>query len=146
MGIFEKFKNTIESVEVKRKKSHIKNLYQIALADGKLDNREFDFLLAIANKLYLNPSVVQNVIQFSDDVSFYVPEHNGEKIDQIYDCVCLAMIDGNINEKEVAICKMISIKFGYKPIIIDKIIQDIIRGISNNIASEIILNNLLNEI
>jgi uncharacterized tellurite resistance protein B-like protein len=64
MGFFEKLKNVVESNELKRKKSHIKNLYSVAMADGILANVEFDFLLSIANKMYINPSVVQNVIHY----------------------------------------------------------------------------------
>jgi len=146
MGFFEKIKNSVESTETKSKKSHLKNLYLIAMADGNLDNSEFDFLLNVANKLYLNPSVVQNVIQYPDDIQFYVPIHNKEKIDQIYDCVLMSIVDGNLNEKEIATCKLISVKFGFKPIIVDKIIEEIIKGIANNIAGEIILNKLLNEL
>lgn len=146
MGFFEKIKNSVESSEAKSKKSHLKNLYQIAMADGNLDNKEFDFLLSVANKLYLNPSVVQNVIQYPDDIQFYIPNHNKEKIDQIYDCVLMAVVDGNLNDNEIATCKLISVKFGFRPIIVDKIIQEIVRGIANDIASEIILNKLLKEI
>jgi hypothetical protein len=146
MGFFEKIKNSVESSEVKSKKSHLKNLYQIAMADGNLDNREFDFLLNVANKLYLNPSVVQNVIQFPEDIFFYIPLNNNEKIDQIYDCVMMALVDGNLNENEIATCKLISVKFGFRPIIVDKIINEIIKGIADNIASDILLRKLLNEI
>lgn len=146
MGFFEKIKNSVESAETKSKKSHLKNLYLIAMADGNLDNSEFDFLLNVANKLYLNPSVVQNVIQYPDDIQFYIPLHNKEKIDQIYDCVLMSIIDGDLNDKEIATCKLISVKFGFKPIIVDKIIEEIIKGIANDIASEIILNKLLSEI
>ena len=146
MGFFEKIKNSVESTETKSKKSHLKNLYLIAMADGNLDNSEFDFLLNVANKIYLNPSVVQNVIQYPDDIQFYVPIHNKEKIDQIYDCVLMSIVDGNLNEKEIATCKLIAVKFGFKPIIVDKIIEEIIKGIANDIAGEIILNKLLNEL
>ena len=133
MGFFEKIKNSVESTETKSKKSHLKNLYLIAMADGNLDNSEFDFLLNVANKLYLNPSVVQNVIQYPDDIQFYVPIHNKEKIDQIYDCVLMSIVDGNLNEKEIATCKLIAVKFGFKPIIVDKIIEEIIKNDDFNI-------------
>lgn len=146
MGIFEKLKNTIEPNEIKRKKSHLKNLYSVALADGKIANEEYDFLLSIANKLYINPSVLQNVIHFPEDISFFVPPHDREKLDQIYDCVCMALIDGNFNEREISICKLISVKLGFRPIIVDHIIENIFHSIVKGIASDIALRNLLNEI
>lgn len=146
MGIFEKFKNTIEPNELKRKKSHLKNLYSVAMADGKLTNEEFDFLLSVANKLYINPSVVQNVIHFPDDISFYIPPHDREKLDQIYDCVCMAVIDGEFNEREISMCKLVSVKLGFRPIVVDHIIEHILHSVIKGVASEIALAKLLNEI
>ena len=52
MGLLEKLKNTVESNEIKRKKSHLKNLFSIAMADGKLTNEEYDFLLLVAQINY----------------------------------------------------------------------------------------------
>lgn len=146
MGIFEKLKNTIEPNELKRKKSHLKNLYTVAMADGKLTNEEFDFLLNVANKLYLNPSVVQNVIHFTDDISFFIPQHDREKLDQIYDCVCMAVIDGEFNEREISMCKLISVKLGFRPIVVDHIIEHILHSVIKGVASDIALARLLNEI
>jgi len=146
MGFLEKFKNTIEPAELKRKKSHLKNLYSVAMADGRIVNEEFDFLLNIANKLYLNPSVVQNVVNFPDDISFYIPQHDREKLDQIYNCVCMAVIDGEFNEREISMCKLISVKLGFRPIIVDRIIEHILQSVIKGIASDIALAKLLNEI
>lgn len=146
MGFFEKFKNVIESDELKRKKSHLKNLYSVAMADGILANEEFDFLLSTANKLYVNPSVVQNVIHYPDDISFYVPSHDREKLDQIYDCVCMAAIDGELNEREVSMCKLISAKLGFRPVVVDHIIEHILQSIIKGVASELALSKLLNDI
>jgi uncharacterized tellurite resistance protein B-like protein len=146
MGIFEKFKNTIESSELKRKKSHLKNLFLIAMADGKLANDEFDLMLNIANTMYLNGSVVQNVIHFPDDIAFYIPQHDREKLDQIYDCVCMALVDGEINDREVSMCKLIAAKLGYRPVIVDQIIKDILQSILNGVTSDFALSKLLNEL
>ena len=146
MGFFEKFKNTIEPNEMKRKKSHLKNLYSVAMADGKLANEEFDLLLNIANKMYLEPSIVQNVIHFPDDITFHIPTHDKEKLDQIYDCVCMAVIDGEINELEISICKLISVKLGFRPVVVDNIIEHILHSVIKGVASEIALRNLLNEL
>lgn len=146
MGIFEKIKNTIEPNELKRKKSHLKNLYSVAMADGKLTNEEFDFLLSVANKLYINPSVVQSIVHFPEDISFYVPPHDREKLDQIYDCVCMAVIDGEFNERESSICKLISVKLGFRPVVVDHIVEHILHSVILGVASDIALTKLLTEI
>ncbi|HOS45064.1 MAG TPA: hypothetical protein PLQ69_01120 [Paludibacter sp.] len=146
MGLLGKIKNTIEPNDLKSKKSHLKNLYLTALSDGKLSNVEFDFLLEIANKIYILPSVVQEICNSPDDVSFYIPTHNREKLDQIYDCVCMALVDGEINDREVSMCKLISVKLGFRPVIVDHIIKHILDSVFMGIASDIVLNELLKEI
>lgn len=139
-------KNTIETSEVKRKKSHLKNLYTVAMADGTLRNEEFDFMLNISSNLYLDPSIVQNIINYPDDIIISIPKNNKERLDQIYDCVCMALCDGELNDREISVCKLIAVKLGFRPIVVDRLIEGIIHSIVKGIASEIALNNLLNEI
>ena len=71
MGFFEKIKNALDSSEMKRKKSHLKNLYHIALVDGKIENQEFDFLLSVCDRIYVDRSILQEIINFSEDIQFY---------------------------------------------------------------------------
>lgn len=146
MGIFEKFKNKLESSELKRKKSHIKNLYTIAMADGRMANEEFEFILHTANRLYIEATTVREVIEFSEDIDFYVPAHDREKLDQIHDCVCLALIDGDLNDRELTLCKLIAIKFGFRPVVIDFILDSIISSVIKGIASDAALNTLLSKL
>ena len=146
MGLFEKFKNKLESGELKRKKSHLKNLYMIAMADGRMANEEFEFILHVASKMYVSPEVVREVIQFQSDIEFYIPVHDREKLDQIHDCVGLAIIDGDLNDKELALCKLIAMKFGFRPVVVDAILESIISSIVKGLASDAALNKLLSEL
>lgn len=146
MGFFEKLKNTLESSELKRKKSHLKNLFSVAMADNRLENEEFEFMLTVANRLYLDPSIVQNIIQFPDDIMFYIPQHDKEKIDQLHDCVCMAIIDGEIHEREISVCKLVAAKLGFRPVVVDMIVENILQGIIKGVAKEIALSKLLNSI
>lgn len=144
MGIFEKLKNTIEPSELKRKKSHLKNLYTIALSDGRLDNSEFDFLFHVGqNKLYLSAEIVQQVVNFADDIAFYIPKNSNEKIDQLRDYVVMTLIDGDINDREISTCKLLAVKLGFRPQVIDAIFHDLIESLANGIAKEIVINEVL---
>jgi uncharacterized tellurite resistance protein B-like protein len=143
MGFFEKVRNVLDSSEMKRKKSHLKNLYQIALADGMIANQEFDFLLNVCDRIYINREILQEVINFSDDIQFYVPLNTNEKIDYLYDYVRMAISDGELNELEIAHCKLFAVKYGFKPTIIDIILNELIDAIIKGIAREIIINRLL---
>lgn len=143
MGFFEKVKNAFDSSEMKRKKSHLKNLYQIALADGKIENQEFDFLINVCDRIYVDRAILQEIINFSEDIQFYIPENLNEKIDNLYDYVRMAISDGELNELEIANCKLFAVKYGFKPTIIDIILKELINAIVNGIAREIIINRLL---
>jgi len=62
MGLFGKIKNQLNSPELKSKKSHIRNLFVIALSDGELHNNEFEFILHIGkNKLFLDGNIIQEI-------------------------------------------------------------------------------------
>ena len=146
MALFEKIFNTLEPSDMKNKKSHIKNLYSVAMADGILENGEFEFMLSVADKLYISRETVNHVVKFPEDIAFYVPTHDREKLDQIHDCVCMAMIGGQIDEREISICKLISVKMGFRPIVVDKLIHEIITSIIKGVASEFALRKLLKEL
>ena len=47
MGLF----NIFGQNEENKNRSHIKNLLEVALADGKLDHSELDLLISIAGKI-----------------------------------------------------------------------------------------------
>lgn len=147
MGIFDKIKNQFDSAELKSKKSHIKNLYSIAMADGKLHNVEFDFILNVGqNKLFLDGYTIQSIINNLDDVTFFIPKTVNERISFLEDYVKITLIDGNINQNEVNVCKQIAINFGFKPIVIDDLFAEVLAGIAKGIAKELALKKALSEL
>jgi hypothetical protein len=143
MGFFEKIKNTFDSSEMKRKKSHLKNLYQIALADGKIENKEFDFLLSVCDRIYLERNNLQEIVNYCEDIQFYIPKNINEKIDNLYDYVLMSIIDGEISESEIAYCKLFAIKYGFNPTVIETIFKELINSILVGIAREIIISRIL---
>lgn len=147
MGLFGKLKNQMNSSEMKSKKSHIKNMYAIALSDGKLHNNEFDFILHIGiNKLFLDGKTVQEIINQAEDISFYVPQSHNEKISHLEDYVKLSMIDGNINDNEITLCKRLATSYGFRPVVIDKMFNMFISAMAEGIAKDIALANALGEL
>lgn len=143
MGFFNKIKNQLESIETRSKKSHIKNLFMVALSDGRLDNREFDFILHVADKMYLDRNVVREIHSELDDVSLVVPVNNRQKIDQIYDLIHLTIIDGSIDNREVLACKNIFIQFGYRPVIFEIILQSVLTSLTKNILKDEIIKLII---
>lgn len=147
MGFFGKLKNQFNSSELKSKKSHVRNMYAIALCDGELDNNEFDFIMHIStNKLYLDGKTVQEIINNSDEISFHIPDNEREKLSHLEDYVKLSMIDGEINQKEVAVCKRIAASYGYRPVVIDKLFKIVLESMADGVARDIALKKALNEL
>jgi len=141
MGLQELF----ESFDKRKRKSHFKNLLAVAMSDGKLDNIEFDYIMTLAEKCYMSQEEVQRVIDFPEQISFYAPKTNKERFDQIYDLVCVMLIDGKIDERERSLCKMFAIKLGFRTAIVDKLIIDIIDNAILGIAKDVALNQVLKQ-
>jgi|GEM_PF-245720 uncharacterized tellurite resistance protein B-like protein len=147
MGIFDKIKNQFDSSELKSKKSHIRNLYAIAMADGRLENSEFEFILQIGQrKLFLDGETIRSVINNIEDVSFYVPKTINERLNLLEDYVKITIIDGNINQNEINVCKQIAINFGFRPVVIDKLFNHILNNIAHGIAKDLALKKALDEL
>jgi len=141
MGLQELF----ESFDKKKRKSHFKNLLAVAMADGKLDNIEFDFIMNLARNCYMSQDEVQRVIDYPEQISFYAPKTNAERFDQIYDLVTVMLIDGEIDDRERSLCKVFAMKLGFRTAIVDKLIQDIIDKAVVGLAKDVALNQVLKE-
>ncbi len=139
MGLQELF----ESFDKKKRKSHFKNLLAMAMADGKLDNIEFDFIMQLAQKCYMSQEEIKRVLDSPEQINFYVPRTDRERFDQIYDLVTVMLIDGEINPRELNLCKVFAVKLGFRPAIVDRLINDIIDNAIKGIAKEIALIEVL---
>ena len=61
MGLFSVF----HSNEKKKHKSYIKNLLEVAIADGKLDDSELNVIIKIAANFEMTKDEVLAIIQFT---------------------------------------------------------------------------------
>lgn len=136
MGIQEMF----ESYDKRKRKSHFKNLLAVAMADGKMENVEFDYLIQLANKCYMSEEEVKRVIEHPEAIAFVPPKTSRERFDQIYDLVTVMLVDGDINQNELTLCKNFAIKLGFRPIIIDDMLKNIINSIIKGILAETAIN------
>lgn len=139
------FQELFESFDKKKRKSHFKNLLAVAMADGKLDNIEFDYIMTLANKCYMSQDEVQRVIDHPEQITFYPPKTNSERFDQIYDLVTVMLVDGKVVERERSLCKVFAMKLGFKVAIVDKLVEDIIDNAIHGIAKDIALKQVLNQ-
>ena len=104
------------------RRSHIKNLISIALADGHLSEDEWELLVYLASRLGMEEEEINAIRENPEAVKFVMPKTHDQRVQQIEDLVLLMSIDHDINPNEVELCKKISLKLDVLPQIVDDII------------------------
>ncbi|GJM29211.1 MAG: hypothetical protein DHS20C17_18460 [Cyclobacteriaceae bacterium] len=121
MRWFELFKSKNQD----HRKSYLKELIKVAKADGCLEKREYDFILVIGQKLACSADEIQ---ELSDEIQTDAPPQNRKlRLKLLFDTVAIMLIDGDIDPKELALCKSIAMKSGFEPEVIDDIVYRIER-------------------
>lgn len=124
MGLFSVF----DDHERNKKLSHLKSLVEVAFADGKLETNELQLLESFASKLGLTMEDVQDIKNNPDAYRFNPPSSDKAKILLLYDLVKVMLVDNEIHEKEVEICKSIAVRLNILPRMIDEMIAFIIEN------------------
>jgi uncharacterized tellurite resistance protein B-like protein len=123
-------------------KSHMKNLIEMAAADGHFQDVEYDLLKKIGKRNGVSEKQLQEIRSNPTAVAFEVPKDNKEIFHQIYDLVHMMSIDEQIHSEERKLCNLIAIKFGYKRGIVDDLIDSIRSNIKNGISHDEALKRL----
>lgn len=131
-----------DSGDKKKRLSHIKNLIALAASDGEIDKNELDLIFKIGARVGLSNDELSRIIERPDSISFKIPDSFGDRIEQLHDMVLIMMIDGELHENEITLCKLIAIRLGFKHQIIDKMVYDVIEMIAKGVALNIVLSNI----
>lgn len=121
MELFNIFKTDHDGI----RRSHIKNLISIAMIDGHLDQGEWELLTSIARVLGMSAEEIESIKNNPESVRFVPPRKYEDKVEQIHDLVAIMTIDGQINAKELELCKKISLKLDILPQMVDQILEDV---------------------
>ncbi len=119
MGLF----NTLDNQANDRNRSHIKNLIEMALADGKIDDKELALLKEVALRFDFTEEDIREIQNSVENVKFTPPSSEKLKIEQLNELVKMMMVDKKIEESEVNLCKSLAIKLNLAPAIIDELID-----------------------
>ena len=104
----------------------LKNLVMLAAADGRLTDSEMAVLIAVASRENITPEEFDKVIDDPDSVTITLPEDEDTKLAYLRDMVAMMMVDGELDEQELAICKLYAMALGYRGSIIDGMIAGVI--------------------
>lgn len=107
-------------------KSHMRNLIEIAAADGGFGIEEQRLLDYAAQRNNITQTELKEVQANASKVPFEVPKSEEEKFFQLYDLVHMMSVDKNIHSEELRLCEIFAIKFGYRKEVVKEMI-DLIR-------------------
>ncbi|MFC2113730.1 hypothetical protein ACFLRI_00120 [Bacteroidota bacterium] len=120
------FLRSFESGAQKQVKSHFTNLMTVAMADGKLAEAEYNYLLRLGEKFFMSEEDVKNVMENAKHYSFVAPSQKAERTEQLKDLVAMLLIDGKILAEEINMCKKFALALHYKPEVVVKIVNCLI--------------------
>ena len=109
----------------------LKNLVMLAAADGHLTDSELSVVLAVASRENITPEEFDQVVDNPDSVTIALPEDEDTKLAYLRDMVALMMIDGELEEQEMAICKIYAMALGYRGSIVDGMIAGIVESLDS---------------
>ena len=112
-------------------KSHMRNLIEIAAADGNLGSEEQRLLEYAALRNNISKSQLKEIQANTSSVRFEVPGSQQEKFFQLYDLVHMMSVDKNIHPEELRLCEIFAIKFGYRKETVREMIEMIRTNIEN---------------
>lgn len=119
-------KENIDNPQELQRLGQLKNLVMLAAADGHVTDSEMAVLLAVASRENITPEEFNKVIDDPDSVSITLPEDEYTKMAYLRDMVAMMMVDGELDEQELAICKLYAMALGYRGSIIDGMIAGVI--------------------
>ena len=103
----------------------------VAMADGTLRDEEREFFHDRAIELGFSLETIQDMLSADIDKLRNTNSYNVDDVDFLSDIVAMAMIDGELHQKEYDLCIKLAQKLGYSKDDVDSTIK--------------VLNKLLNE-
>lgn len=119
-------KENIDNTQEQLRLGQLKNLVMLASADEKVTDSEMAVLLAVASRENITPEEFNRVIEDPDSVNITLPEDEETKLAYLRDMVAMMMVDGELDEQELAICKLYAMALGYRGSIVDGMIAGVI--------------------
>ena len=114
------------NVQEQQRLGQLKNLVMLASADDRFTDSELAVLLAVASRENITPEDFDRVMENPDSIDITLPEDEDTKLAYLRDMVAMMMVDGELDEQELAICKLYAIALGYRSSIVDGMIAGVI--------------------
>ena len=104
-------------------KSHMRNLIEIAAADGGFGIEEQRLLQYAALRNNISETQLKDIQATVSKIRFEVPRSEEVKFFQLYDLVHMMSVDKSIHTEELRLCEIFAIKFGYRKEVVREMIE-----------------------
>lgn len=122
-------------------KSHFLNLYCMVVADGEISPTEKAVLYRIGKEQYgVTEEEIDKMI-YADEILFYAPETEEDKILYLYDLALVAWADGKITDDEKYLLNTYAKKFG----VLDEPREELIKLLLEKAQQKVSHEELLKE-
>lgn len=108
-----------------KKLAFYQNLILIATADGVLDGSESRFLIDIGNRMGLTAEEAMPIADNLGVLSFIIPEDGLQKTLELQTLVQLMVQDGQIHDREYALCLEYTYRIGYSKAVLDDMVSQL---------------------
>ena len=129
MGLFDLFRSNSKN----EKFGHLKALIALSLADGDSSKVESELIATIAHREGLSERDLEQCLRNLPSVEYVIPKDIATKAKYLKDMEALMMCDGDINDNELALCKITAKMFGYREEVIDAMMLDIINDLKQEL-------------
>jgi uncharacterized tellurite resistance protein B-like protein len=126
-------------------KSHMRNLIEMAGADGGLGVEEQRLLEFAAVRNNITKEELKDIQTNTIEIRFKVPRGQREKFYQLYDLVHMMTVDKNIHPEELRLCEIFAVKFGYRKEVVREMIELIRQNIEKWVGAEETMQTVLRE-
>jgi hypothetical protein len=107
---------------MKEKLSLLTELIRLASSDKTIREREYDFMLAISERLGISRAEYDKL--FTANIEFTPPKSEFDRILQFHRLVLLMNIDQEAHRKELQILRDLGIRMGLSPLATEKVLTE----------------------
>lgn len=120
------------------KLSLVAEMIAFAVIDGKLHDREYQFLSIVANELQIKKEDFKNL--FHEELKPIPMKSESQRIQQFYRLALLMHCDGILHEKEEIAIKQMGVNMGLNPFAIKRILKAMEQSPTRMIDGETLIN------
>lgn len=114
------------------------DMIAFSVVDGRLHQREYDFLLIVASELKISKADFDDL--FHQDLSNNVIKSEFERVQQFYRLALLMHCDGVLHEREKTAIHEIGINMGLNPYAMKRVLNAMEASPTSTISAEFLLS------